>query len=110
MGAGRIIAVMTDIPPGPFNASRIAELRKLASRYGVQDIRVFGSYARGDARPDSDLDLLVSVDYGRGVGRRLVRFCLEASRLLGLKVDVVTDHGLDPLLHARILREARALP
>ena len=110
LATGRIIAVMADIPPTPFDATRIAELRSLASRYGIHDIRVFGSYARGDARPDSDLDLLVRVDYGRGVGRRLVRFCLEASRRLGLKVDVVTDQGLDPRLHARILREARPLP
>lgn len=101
---------MADLPPMSFDAARSAELRELASRYGVHDLRVFGSYARGDARPDSDLDLLVSVDCGPGVGRRLVRFCLEASRRLGLKVDVVTPQGLDPTLHARIFREARALP
>jgi hypothetical protein len=101
---------MVDSPHGPLDKSRAEVLRSLAAQYDVRNIRVFGSFARGDARPDSDLDLLVSVDYGRGVGRRLVRFCLEASRLLGLEVDVVTDQALDPTLHARILREARALP
>lgn len=97
-------------PPGPLGSSHSAELRQLGARYGVRNIRVFGSYARGDARPGSDLDLLVSVDYSPGVGRRLVRFYMEASRLLGLDVDVVTDRALDPSLHARILNEARALP
>jgi predicted nucleotidyltransferase len=87
----------------------LAALRQIADRYGVRDIRVFGSRARGEARPDSDLDLLVNIEYGRGVARRLVRFCVEASRTLGVKVDVVTEDGLDPVLHARILREARPL-
>ncbi|KAA0253513.1 nucleotidyltransferase [Acidobacteria bacterium ACD] len=96
--------------PSPLDTASAQVLRELAVRYGVRDIRVFGSRSRGDARPDSDLDLLVRVDYERGVGRRLVRFCLEASRLLGLRVDVVTERSLDPTLHARILREARALP
>lgn len=84
-------------------------LYALAARHGVKDVRVFGSYARGEARPDSDLDLLVDLEYGRGVAMRLVDFVLEAEALLGLKVDVVTARALDPTLHAGIFREARAL-
>ena len=93
----------------PLDAARLATLRLIADRYGVRDLRVFGSRARGAARPDSDLDLLVNIEYGRGVARRFVRFCAEASRALGVNVDVVTQDGLDPVLHARILREARPL-
>lgn len=88
---------------------RRAAVHALASKHGVKDIRVFGSYARGDARPDSDLDLLVDLEYGRGVAMRLVDFVLEAESLLGIKVDVVTERALDARLHAGILREARAL-
>lgn len=88
---------------------RLAALRELATKYGVKDLRVFGSYARGDAKPESDLDLLVDIDYGRGVAMRLVHFCQEARELLGMKVDVVTRDGLDNRLHARIFREARPL-
>jgi len=91
------------------DAPRLAALRQIADRYGVRDLRVFGSRARGEARSDSDLDLLVNIEYGRGVARRLVRFCTEASRALGVRVDVVTEDGLDPVLHAGILREARPL-
>lgn len=93
----------------PISEERIEALRKLGERYGVSNIRVFGSYARGDAGSGSDLDLLVSLDYRRGVARRFLRFCEEASRLLGMKVDVLTDGALDPRLHAPILREARPL-
>ena len=88
---------------------RLTALHTLADKYGVKDVRVFGSYARGDAKPDSDLDLLVNIEYGRGVAMRLVRFYQEANKLLGLHVDVVTADGLDPRLHARIFREARPI-
>ena len=89
--------------------ARLAALHTLADKYGVKDVRVFGSYARGDAKPDSDLDLLVNIEYGRGVAMRLVRFYQEARTLLGVNVDVVTADGLDPRLHARVFREARPI-
>lgn len=90
-------------------SDRIAALRELAAKYGIRDLRVFGSYARGEAKPWSDLDLLVDIEYGRGVAMRLVHFYQEAQKLLGIRVDVVTADGLDKKLHARIFREARPL-
>ena len=90
-------------------SDRLAALKELAARYGVKDLRVFGSYARGEAGPESDLDLLVDIDYGPGVADRFLDFCEEAERLLGIKVDVLTQAALDRDLHARIFREARSL-
>ena len=88
------------------NAERLAALKELAARHGVKDLRVFGSYARGEARPDSDLDLLVDLDYGPGAVDRLLDFCEQAERLLGMKVDVVTERALSPRLHREIFEEA----
>lgn len=88
---------------------RLAALRALATKYGVKDMRIFGSHARGEGEPDSDLDLLVDIEYGRGVGMRLVHFHQDACRILGVRVDVVTVDGLDKELHARILQEARPI-
>lgn len=84
-------------------------LRELGDRYGVTDLRVFGSRSRGEGGPESDLDLLVRIRYGRGVAKRFLHFCRDAESLLTMKVDVVTEDGLDPRLHERIFREARPL-
>jgi predicted nucleotidyltransferase len=70
--------------------SKRDRILELARRHGVTRVRLFGSMARGDARPDSDVDLLVDV----------------GPELLGRRVQIVTEHGLDHLLRDRILQEA----
>ena len=82
-----------------------AEVRRLGERYHVRNIRVFGSFARGDARPDSDIDLLVEYVPG-GSGFDFVRFADAVEELLGRKVDVVTDESLHPLIRDRVLSQA----
>ncbi|MBZ5638612.1 MAG: nucleotidyltransferase family protein [Acidobacteriia bacterium] len=82
-----------------------AELRRLGERYGIRNIRVFGSFARGEASSDSDLDLLV--DYVPGQrGFAFVRFCEEAEDLLGRDVDVATVGSLHPMIRDSVLAEA----
>lgn len=67
------------------------------SRHGVKDVRVFGSVARGDDEPDSDIDLLVELQGERSSGGELLDV-LELSELLsalvGARVDVVTVRSL----------------
>jgi predicted nucleotidyltransferase len=82
-----------------------ARVRVLGERYGVRRIRVFGSTARGDARSDSDIDLLVEYEPGHG-GFAFVEFCEEIERLLGRKVDVVTERSLHPMIRDRVLAQA----
>jgi predicted nucleotidyltransferase len=85
-----------------------ARVRELGERYGVRRIRVFGSTSRGDARPDSDIDLLVEYQPGHG-GFAFVEFCEQVERLLGRKVDVVTERSLHPMIRERVLAQAVAL-
>jgi len=74
-------------------AAHSDELINLAGNYGLSNIRVFGSAARGTDGPDSDLDILVSRSAGVGL-LAIAAFAAEASELLGVEVDVVTDGGL----------------
>ncbi len=71
-------------------------------------MRIFGSVARGDAGPASDVDLLIALERGRGF-RDLMDFCDEAEAALGRKVDVVLEDGLSPYIRDRVLEEAIAL-
>ena len=78
---------------------------QLAARYGIRRIRIFGSVARGQAGPDSDLDVLVDFDPGRSLLDQ-VGFEQDLQALLGCPVEVVAEGGLSPYLERRILREA----
>ena len=78
---------------------------ELMRRFGVTELALFGSTARGTARPDSDVDVLVSFD-GPATSQRYfgVQFYLED--LLGRPVDLVTAKALCPELRPYIDREA----
>lgn len=77
----------------------------LVQRFGVADIALFGSTARGEAAPDSDLDILVRFD-GPATSKRYfgVQFYLED--LTGRPIDLVTDKALRPELRPYIEQEA----
>ena len=78
---------------------------ELTRRFGVTDLALFGSTARNAARPDSDIDVLVSFD-GPATSARYfgVQFYLED--LLGCPIDLVTDKALRPQLRPYIESEA----
>jgi predicted nucleotidyltransferase len=81
------------------------EVRGVALRHGARDLRVFGSVARGEDGPASDIDLLVEFEPGRGLlsHAALIR---ELEELLGCKVDVVSRNGLKSRMRSRVLEEA----
>jgi predicted nucleotidyltransferase len=72
---------------------RRSEIERVATRHGAHVVRVFGSVARGDAGPDSDLDVLVDMDSGRGM---LEKAGLQGDleELLLCPVHVATTGGL----------------
>ena len=82
-----------------------AKIRQLGERHGIRNIRVFGSMARGESGPESDVDLLVEYVPGRG-GFAFVDFCDAVEELLQRKVDVVTEKSLHPLIRDEVLAEA----
>jgi len=72
--------------------------------HGVVRAAVFGSLARGTARDDSDIDLLVEFAEGRGLFD-LAALELDLSDVLDRRVEVVTYRSLDPHMRERVLRE-----
>ena len=66
----------------------------LARRFGVQRLAVFGSYARGDQREDSDVDILVEVD--PSIGLRFVDLADEIEAMLGVPVELVSRRAIKP--------------
>ena len=70
--------------------ARRNEILALAERYGAFDVRVFGSVARGEATPESDVDLMVSAPDGTSVFE-LVGLWLDLKELLGREVSLITD-------------------
>ena len=82
-----------------------SEIIRVARLHGAQSVRVFGSRARGDARPGSDLDLLVTLEPGRTL-LDLIAIRQDLEDLLQYTVDVVTENGLSPYVRDRIVAEA----
>lgn len=99
----RLLAATQTRPSVALNAHRDAVLA-IAYANRAQNVRVFGSIARGDDRPDSDVDLLVTFDAGASLYDQAEMIdALEA--LLGRHVDVVSEGGLKPRHHS-ILADA----
>ena len=72
----------------------------LCGRYPIQRMALFGSWARGDAAPGSDVDILV--DVAPSIGWDFVSLAEELEQLLGVKVDLVSRRAIRPALWAEI--------
>lgn len=90
-------------PSEALNAHRQA-LREIVARYGALRPRIFGSAVRGEDTEESDLDLLI--DPSPSTLMTLAAIQLEAERLLGVHVDVLTPKSLPMRFRDRVLREA----
>lgn len=85
--------------------SRRGKVRRVAADHGLMNVRVFGSFARGEETEGSDLDLLVDVAPAVGlIG--LAKAQRELEELLGLSVDLVPSNALKPGVTRSVLAEA----
>ncbi len=84
------------------------QIRQIAARHGAFNVRVFGSVARDEATPDSDLDLLIET--GSNLSAWFpAGLIIDLEKLLGCKVEVVTERALNPMFRDRVLTEAITL-
>ncbi len=81
------------------------DIQRIASKHGAINVRVFGSVARGEAQPESDIDLLI--DVGPNTSSWFpAGLILDLEHLLGCKVEIVTEKALNPDIREHVLHEA----
>jgi uncharacterized protein len=81
------------------------DIKRIAANHGAYNLRVFGSVARGEAGPESDIDLLI--DVGPTTSSWFpAGLILDLEDLLGRRVEVITEKALNPELRDHVLREA----
>ncbi len=91
----------------------VAGLRKSRRQllsYGVRSIGLFGSFARGQARPESDIDLLVEFDPDKKTFDNFIDTCFLLEDLFGRKVELVTKESLSIYISPYILKEVEYVP
>jgi predicted nucleotidyltransferase len=88
--------------------TRREEILGIVRRHGGRNVRVFGSQARGEGAPDSDVDILIDLESGRSL-LDIVAIKQDLEDLLGCSVDVVTEASVSPYIREHVLSEAIAL-
>ena len=98
---------MIQVGPIELDERRLAQICR---RYGVRELSLFGSAARGEARPNSDIDLLVEFLPEAEPGLLdHAGLMLDLEALLGRKVDLVSKNGLKPLIRDSVIQDSRRL-
>jgi len=88
-----------------FDQDRLADL---CQKHGATRLRLFGSAARGEERPDSDIDIIV--DFKGPVGfLKMIRFENALSEFFGRPVDLLTEPGLSPFIRDSVLASASVI-
>jgi len=82
------------------------ELAALAQRYGARRLRVFGSVARREEGPDSDVDFLVDFPAGYDLFRQRIPLSDRLAEFVGRKVDLIPEHELNKHIRPYVLQEA----
>ena len=99
---------MVDPTVGDAIREKREAILRIAARHGASQVRLIGSVARGEARPDSDVDLLVTWNEGTSLLDQAA-LMLELENLLGRKVDLASDGWVKPSIRESVYRDAIAL-
>ena len=99
---------MVDPTVGDTIREKRGAIIRIAGRHGATEVRLIGSVARGEARPDSDVDLLVTWSEGTSLLDQAA-LMLELEKLLGRKVDIASDGWVKPAIQESVYRDAIAI-
>lgn len=78
--------------------SQISSIQNFFSTKPVKKVYLFGSYARNEADEESDIDLLVELDYTKKIGLSFIGMKLDLQELFSQKIDMITTEGVSNLL------------
>ncbi len=104
-----LAACHSKLRPSDLLANNREQVLRLAKAHGAVGVFVFGSVAKGEDGPESDLDLLVDIPSERLRLLDLIQLGIEVGDLLGVKVDIGTSEMLRPGIRQQVLSEARPL-
>ena len=90
--------------------SLIQENEREIQQLGVKRLGLFGSFARGQQRSDSDVDILIEFDPGRKNFDNFMQIAFLLEELFGRRVELVTPEGLSPHIGPNIMREVEYVP
>jgi predicted nucleotidyltransferase len=89
--------------------SKLEAIRQYLSTRPVLRAYLFGSYARESADNDSDIDILVDLDYSQKIGLGFIQMQLDLQKILNIKVDLVSSNGLSKYLKPIIDQEKKLI-
>jgi predicted nucleotidyltransferase len=89
--------------------SKLEAIRQYLSTRPVLRAYLFGSYARESADNESDIDILVDLDYSQKIGLGFIQMQLDLQKILNLKVDLVSSNGLSQYLKPIIDQEKKLI-
>ena len=89
---------------------RILDEQKQLSSYGVKKIGLFGSFVRGEQTPMSDIDILVEFIPDKHTFDNFMEVAFLLEKILGRKVELITQEALSPYIGPHILKEVEIVP
>jgi len=87
---------------------KIKKMIEILKKHGVKSVKIFGSYVRGEAKPDSDLDVIVEFSERKSL-LEIVGIEQELEDILGIKVDLLTEAAISPYLREKIEKESKVV-
>ena len=91
------------------DANRIETIKKYFETRPVLKAYLFGSYARNEADFQSDIDILVDLDYSQRIGLQFIQMKIDLEKLLNNKVDLVSSNGLSPYIKPVVEKEKQLI-
>ncbi len=89
--------------------SKIESIKQYFKNRPVLKAYLFGSYVRGVADAESDIDILVDLDYSRRIGLQFIQMKLDLEKILNNKVDLVTSNGMSKYIKPLVDVEKRLI-